>query len=123
MKKLITASLILSVSGCSLMAPSQQAITVVPSNPNAQVYVDGNMVGKGPQSIMMNRGSTHSVMAKCPKSSGVAMVERKMSTTGILDIVGGFIFLIPFVGLFGDGSHDLTPSAITVGIPDESSCG
>src|SRR5262249_24085624 len=56
---------ILLSSACSLFAPPSQSINIVPSNPNASVYVDGNLVGKGPQSVRLSKSDTHSVMAKC----------------------------------------------------------
>ena len=109
-------------TACSLAASSSQMINVVPSNPNAEVYVDGNLVGTGPQAVRMSKRSSHSVMAKCKSSTGMAMVDREFSTTGILDLVGGVIILVPLIGLFAPGSRRLTPSTITVAGPDESSC-
>lgn len=122
MKKIITTLLMVSLTGCSLIQSSTQPVTVVPSNQNAQIYVDGNMIGKGPQTVQLKRNATHSIMAKCPKSAGVAGIDKSLSTTGMLDIVGGLIFLIPFVGLLSPGAYDLSPTSLSVAIPDETSC-
>jgi hypothetical protein len=61
-------------------------------------------------------------MAKCGKSAGTGIVRRTLSTTGILDIVGGALILIPIVGLAAPGAHRLEPPVLSVAIPDESSC-
>jgi len=119
---LLLIPLLLLSSACSLFAPPSQSINIVPSNPNASVFVDGNLVGKGPQSVRLSKSDTHSVMAKCGNSAGTGMVDRELSTTGILDIIGGCLLLVPFIGLVAPGSHELSPSTLSVGIPDESSC-
>lgn len=122
MKKLIASILIIKLAGCSLIQPSTQPVTISPSNQNAKIFVNGNLIGKGPQTVQLKRNTTHSIMAKCPNSSGVASIDKNMSTTGVLDVVGGLIFLVPFVGLLSPGAYELSPSSISVAIPDESSC-
>ncbi len=122
MKKIIATLLITSLAGCSLIQPSTQPVTIVPSNQNAQIYVDGNMIGKGPQTVQLKRNAAHSIMAKCPKSAGVAGIDKSLSTTGILDIIGGIIILVPFIGLLSPGAYDLSPTSLSVAIPDETNC-
>jgi hypothetical protein len=109
-------------SACSLFSPYSQMINIVPSNATADVYVDGQRVGSGNQSVRMSKSHTHSVMVKCGISAGTGTVRRTMSTTGVLDIVGGALILIPLVGLFAPGAHSLEPTTLSVAIPDESSC-
>lgn len=108
--------------GCSLARSSSQSIVITPSHPNAEVFVDGVSKGTGTQHVDMSRKESHSIMAKCGGSSGVAMVSRELSTTGLLDIVGGILILIPFIGLFSPGAFELSPSVVSVAIPDDSKC-
>jgi len=125
MKKLISVALLvpfLSLTSCSLGAPSHQNINIIPSAQNATVYVDGNLVGEGPQTVSMGKSQEHSIMAKCGDSAGTANVTRSFSTTGILDLIGGFIILVPFIGLTAPGAWKLNPPTVSVGIPDESAC-
>ncbi len=110
------------LSGCSLAASSTQAIAIVPAHSNAEVYVDGQLKGTGAQTIELSKKRSHSVMAKCGGSSGVATIDRNLSTTGILDIIGGFIILIPFIGLVAPGAWELSPTSISVPIPDATAC-
>jgi hypothetical protein len=114
---LLVASL-LSTTSCSLFSPSSQNVNILPSHPAAQVYVDGNLVGTGPQSVRLKKSSSHSVLVKCGTSAGTGVIDRELSTTGILDIIGGFIIIIPFFGLLAPGSHSLSPDTLSVAIPD-----
>lgn len=114
--------LAIGVSGCSLGAAKSESINIIPSTPKADVYVDGNLVGTGSQAVMLSRGQAHSVMVKCGDSAGTGSIDRKISGTGIADIIGGLIILIPFIGLAADGAYDLSPNTLTVAVPDASGC-
>jgi hypothetical protein len=94
----------------------------MPSHPNGEIYVDGNLKGKGAQTVELHKRKSHSIMAKCGGSAGAASVERHLSTTGILDIIGGVLFLVPFIGLIAPGAWELSPTAVSVPIPDASAC-
>ena len=107
---------------CSFASPSSQSIVIRPSNEHAEVFVDGARVGTGTTTIDMSKGRTHSVMAQCGHSTGVAQVDRSISTSGILDIIGGFILLIPLIGVFADGFWELEPTTVVVAIPDAAEC-
>jgi hypothetical protein len=108
--------------GCSLANSGQTNVTLMASHPGADIYVDGNLVGKSPQQISLNSGNEHSVMAKCGDSAGTGRLDRKLSGTGIADIIGGLLILVPFVGLASDGAYTLEPKTLTVAIPDSSGC-
>ena len=125
MQRLIAGALVipfLSLTSCSLVAPSRQSINIIPSAQQAKVYVDGNLIGDGPQTVSMSKSTEHSVMAKCGYSAGTALVSRSMSMTGILDLIGGFLFLIPFIGLVSPGAWKLDPTTVSIAIPDDSAC-
>lgn len=108
--------------GCSLAAPGTQSIAIVPSHPKADVYVDGVQVGTGTVTAVLSRDNSHTAMAKCPGSSGIFTIQRGLSTTGMLDIVGGVLLLVPLIGLFSAGAFELSPATVAVAIPDESGC-
>ena len=101
MKRVIASILIICMPfmcSCSLFATSTQPITIIPSHENGEVYVDGNLKGKGVQTVFLHKRRSHSIMAKCGGSAGTGSVTRHLSTTGILDIIGGVLFLAPFLG-------------------------
>ena len=109
-------------TACSLARSTSQVITIIPSHPNAEVTVDGQPRGTGTMTVDLKRNRSHSVMARCGNSSGVALVDRNLSTTGLLDLIGGFLILIPFLGLVAPGAWDLSPTAVSVPVPDASAC-
>lgn len=118
----LTPVLAVSSVGCSLAGSATQSVTIIPSHPKAQIIIDGVPKGTGIQSFELRRDRSHSVLAQCKDSSGVATVYRELSPTGILDIIGGLLILLPFVGLFAPGAYDLSPENVSVAIPDASGC-
>src|SRR5688500_2709158 len=88
----------LILQGCSLFASSRQAVAIRASDPNAQILVDNEPVGTGSAAVMLKRNKSHTVMAKSADGkSGVSTINKHISTTGVLDLVGGCIFLVPFL--------------------------
>lgn len=75
------------------------------------------MYGTGAAQAEVARNRPHSVMARIGDRVSVRKVERVISTTGVLDIVGGIIFLLPFLGLLGPGFWDLEEDHVTVVVP------
>ena len=122
MKNLAVATAVFALAGCSLSAPTTKTIKIVPSSPNAEVFVNGNLVGTGDQSVELSTGQAHSVMVKCGPSAGTGTIDRKLSGTGIADIIGGLIILVPFLGLTADGAYTLSPETLSVGVPDSTGC-
>ena len=49
--------------GCSLFVPKQQAVTIRASDPNADIFVDAENVGKGTVSMTLDRTKSHVVTA------------------------------------------------------------
>lgn len=113
---------IVFLAGCSLGAPRSETINIIPSTPKASVFVNGNLIGTGTQAVNLSRGQAHSVMVKCGESAGTGSIDRKISGTGIADIIGGLVFLLPFLGFTSDGAFDLTPNTLSVAVPDSSGC-
>lgn len=125
MKKLLASLLVpltALVCSCSLASSSTQSIVIMPSHASAEVYVDGNLRGTGPQTVELSKKRNHSVMAKCGNSAGAASIERNLSTTGLLDIIGGFLILLPFIGLTAAGAWELSPTTVSVPVPDSGGC-
>lgn len=108
---------LLPLSGCSLMVSSQQAVAITASDPSAEIIVDGNHVGTGSASVMLQRDRAHTVVARLGDRSGATSIGTKISTTGVLDIIGGVFFLIPLIGLAGPGFWSLDPESVAVSIP------
>jgi hypothetical protein len=112
---LLVASIAMVQTGCSMVAPSKQKFSVSATEPDAKVYINGEYVGSGSVQTRVNRNQSVSVMVK---KEGYYPATRdigtQMSMTGILDIIGGCIFLLPFIGLAFPGARELDQSNISV---------
>lgn len=119
MKSSLSMSLIVSIvflqSGCSMVVPGKQRFNVVCSEPDAKIYVNGEFVGTGNVQTRVPRNNSVSVMVK---KDGYYPATRdigtEMSMTGILDIVGGCIFLLPFIGLAFPGARSLDQNSVSL---------
>ncbi len=111
----ITAGvLLLSLSSCSFFVPKTQELKIVPSDSSATVRVNGTVVGKGTVVANVQRNKSATVTASSGSRHGVAVVDRTISPTGILDIAGGVFFLVPLVGLFSPGAFQLESDNVMV---------
>ena len=108
---------LVAAQGCSLFQPHEQPLTVIPSDQSAEVYVNGRLIGTGTQTVKVKRGKDYAVMAKVGDRAGTAHVGRKISGTGVADIIGGFIILFPFLGALSPGFWDLNPQRVSVALP------
>jgi len=102
-------------SGCSAFAGSRQSFSVTASERDAQIYINGELVGHGNVQTTVSKNKSVSVMVK---KEGYYPATRDIGTTmsfiGILDIIGGCIFLLPFIGLAFPGSHELDKSSVSI---------
>lgn len=107
--------LVLSTSGCSSFRSSTQTLSVNTDQPDTEIYINGSMVGRGTASTPVKRNQNVSIMAK---KDGYVTVQRtigkSLNTTGILDIVGGVLILIPLFGLLAPGAYSLDEENINV---------
>ena len=109
----ISISLI-GLQGCSLFVPKTQAVNITATDPNADIYVDGANVGKGTVALQLERNRSHTVNSRANGKAGAVAINKKISTTGWLDIIGGCFFLVPFLGIIGPGFWELEPDQVTV---------
>lgn len=101
------------MAGCSLFGPRSQSIGVSSDPPGAQVFVGEKLMGTTPLHFEVARGDFHIVEVRKPGyQTQSRALSRKMSNLGMLDIVGGYIFLIPLVGLFSSASFEHDPAEI-----------
>jgi hypothetical protein len=118
-KSVLSMVLIITIatfqSGCSLLAPGRTNLTVVATEPNAQIYINGQFAGQGTGTMQVPTNQSATVMAKKDGFfPATQTVGTRMSTTGVLDIIGGCIFLIPFFGLLSAGSSKLETNIVNL---------
>ena len=114
-------SVVLWTPGCSLMVPRTTTLTITASDPDAEIYVNGALVGRGVATPKVARNESHGITARVGDRVGAASVGTRVSALGVLDILGGILWLVPFVGIAGPGFFELDSTAVTVMVPPPSS--
>lgn len=110
MTGLLTGIVLAGPTGCSLFVSSTESVAIEASDPNARIFVDGRDVGVGKATVPLKRNDTYTVRAEGADGQvATGRIRKQISTTGILDLIGGFIFLVPFIGAAAPGFWDLEP--------------
>jgi len=111
----LVVSLALVQSGCSVFAPSTQSLSITASERDAEIYVNGHFEGTGVVNTRVVKNEDVAIMAKKKGFfPATRTIPTQMSTAGILDVIGGCIFIIPFIGLFYAGAHQLQTSNVSM---------
>ena len=114
----LAAALLVGPGGCSLFVPADQAVTVQASDPSARLFVDGRPVGVGTANVAVRRNRNHTFRAETTDGRiQTGRLYREVSTTGILDVIGGVFFLVPFLGVIGPGFWTLDQDHVYLALP------
>lgn len=104
--------------GCSLFVGSKQPVAINATDPDAELFVDGAPVGRGTATVDLKRNRSHAILAKTEDGrSATANIGTQISTTGVLDIVGGLILLVPFLGVVAPGFWMLDTEQVYLPVP------
>jgi len=114
-KTFIVLILVVSMSGCSTFVPHTQKVTVTASEPDAKIFINGDYVGIGRGETKVRRNRDASVMVKCDGYyTATRMLSTTMSGVGVVDIIFGWVWLVPWLGLLSPGSREIDNPNITV---------
>ena len=108
-RQIIAALALVTFSGCSLFAPPKQTIHVTSSPEGAKVLAGGQPVGQTPVQFEAHRGDNLLIeVQKAGYQTQYRTTSRTLSSIGTLDVVGGFVLLLPLIGLLSSGAwkHD-----------------
>ena len=116
MKKVIAAIVASSivVSGCSTFAPKTQTVSAVCSEPDATLLINNQMF-QGKAQIEAKTNKTVSIM--CTKVGffpAQKTIDYSLSGTGVADIVGTALLLLPGIGLFTAGAWKLDETDVSL---------
>ena len=117
--KAVALGALLVAPGCSFLGDRMQTVRITPSDPMAEVLIDGEHAGYGPMSATLDRRKEHEVLARLGGREARVRIMHSMSDAGAADLVGGVLFLLPLLGIFGDGFYDLDPRDVQLAIPPE----
>lgn len=109
------AALLATSSGCSLVAGGSQRFRVESDPPGARVFVNGQDMGSTPiDTRIQRRENAFVTVKKRGYHTASRTTGRELSTIGVIDVIGGCFWLVPFLGLISDGAYVQTPKRIFV---------
>jgi hypothetical protein len=112
--------IIVMQSGCSMFAPRRQKMSVTASERDAAIYINGEFIENGNVTTRVPRNQSVSIMAKKEGCyTATREIDTTMSMTGILDIIGGWCFLLPFIGLMFPGARELDTNNVAIVLEKE----
>lgn len=116
MKKVVAAIVAVSiaVSGCSVFVPKTQTVSAVCSEPDANLQINGQ-VYQGKAQVEAKRNKTVSIM--CTKTGyfpAQKTIDYSLSGTGVADIIGTVLLLVPGIGLFTAGAWKLDETDVSL---------
>lgn len=111
----IMVAMLTNLTACSFFASSTQIISVTSDPPGAHVTINGERVGPAPVQHAVARNQTSAItVTKEGYDTVTRSTTKGLSTTGILDIVGTLVFLVPILGLLAPGAWEQSPSNFSV---------
>ena len=111
----------LNLAACSIFGGSSQPLTVNSDPPGANVLINGTLSGTTPlQHQVPRRGDLTVEVQKAGYKPQSRMTGRKLSSVGIVDVIGGALFLLPLLGLIAPGAWEQDPSLIGITLEPEN---
>jgi hypothetical protein len=105
---------------CSTFGPRTQTIIVSSDPPGAEVRFNGNAVGTTPLQAQVGRGDELLVEVSKPGyQTAYRNAQRRLSTLGIVDVIGGAIILLPFLGLLSSAAWEQDPATFGITLDPE----
>jgi hypothetical protein len=98
------------LSACSLFGPRMQTITVSSDPTGATVTANGVRLGNTPIRAQVQRSEDLLIEVRKPGyQTEFRTGDRTLSTLGILDVIGGWLLLVPFFGLLSSAAWKHEP--------------
>jgi hypothetical protein len=111
----------LNLTACSIFGGSSQPLTVNSDPPGANVLINGTLAGTTPlQHQVPRRGDLTVEVQKAGYKPQTRMTGRKLSSVGIVDVIGGAMFLLPLLGLIAPGAWEQDPGMIGITLEPEN---
>ncbi|MEO8376100.1 MAG: PEGA domain-containing protein [Candidatus Sumerlaeota bacterium] len=107
--------ILIHTTSCGLIASGHQSISLTSEPQGAEVKMDGMSQGVTPTSVRVSRRDEPIfTFQKEGYQIYQKTTEKNPNTLFVLDIIGGVLILVPFLGLLGAGDWDVEPSHISV---------
>jgi allophanate hydrolase subunit 1 len=120
LKTLCAQVLCIALAGCSAFQPATQNVTVATTVPGATIKANGVRVGESPVTFKAKRNQDLNLVAtKTGYEHSAMVISRQTSSTFMLDLVGGFFFLVPFIGVLTPGAYELSSTQVEMPLQRE----
>ena len=101
LRTILVVALTISMTSCSLAGPKTQMFGINSNPSGADVVINSKSVGKTPVQCQVRRGKDVMIEIKKPGyNTAFLNSSSRLTKYGILDIIGGVVFLFPFFGIF-----------------------
>lgn len=115
LSSILIITILFSQAGCSCFRSGKQNFSVMTSDPEAKIYINNEFKGTGIVRTKVARNRSVAVRAEKDGYKPISrIIEKKLSTTGVLDTIGGWFILIPFIGLAFPGAYELEMSNVNL---------
>ncbi|MEW6741589.1 MAG: hypothetical protein AB1486_02425 [Planctomycetota bacterium] len=110
-----------TLPSCALSQPMEQQVTIT-TDRAAELFIGKKKIGETTSpdyttTLMLARNESCTVMANDSSgATGRASIGTKLSALGILDIIGGCFFLIPFITLITGHAYELDPTRLKISL-------
>lgn len=106
------------LSACSMFIPSKQRVSILTSQTDAKIYANGEFISIGQQAEFYAKRNhdTQIMVISDGFYPSYKHINSELSVAGILDIIGGVIWLVPFIGLAFPGSKKLDTTNVAVNL-------
>lgn len=119
-RRLILGLLLPCLAACSALTPPTDTITVTSDPLEAEIFINGNRAGVGSASAEVPRDASVQIMARMEGHETVnRTIGYQLGGQAYLDIIGGFIWLVPFIGLAAPGKYNLEEKNVHISLPRE----
>ncbi len=104
-----------STTACSLFANSRQTITLLSSPEGAEAKVNGVYAGTTPVQVYEIDRKRRAVVTFSLDGYETSTLSTSggLSTVGIIDVIGGVLWLVPLLGLLSGGAWEQTPDTLS----------
>ncbi len=108
----LLTSLLPVVSSCSFLANGKQAVSITASESDAEIFADGQYLGKGSVTAYLAKGESHAISAQKGNRYIGTSIDYSLAPVGFVDAVGGCLLLLPAAGLASDGAWKLDKTSV-----------
>ena len=87
------------------------------NQPDAEIFINGDRVGRGMVTMKVKRNRDVQIMATKPNyQTAYYNIDSNLNITGVLDIIGTLAFLLPIIGIFFPGSKSLDQTNVALNL-------